>query len=212
MSPQHHINDQSFFLEFLTCVCPKFDPQCPTQHEKITPHPNKAPNWIQHLHSARTKYGVKLLWSCYLEVWGHNSFQCVKQQCLSLLPPLKALTFLSFLSFERFRFNAFDLFPNVKFRHCVGEKVQQSKFLLFFRLCEVQGSTSMKLQLQQFFFLLPLWSSRFYRHEGSLPTFFFSLPWNSKFCRCKGSTATTFFSLSPMCSFDIFFFRLCGKK
>jgi hypothetical protein len=38
-------------------------------------------------------------------------------------------------------------FPNVKFQHCAGEKVQQSKFLLFFHLCGVQGSISMKLQL-----------------------------------------------------------------
>jgi hypothetical protein len=41
---------------------------------------------------------------------GHNSFECMKQRCLSLIPPSEALTFLSFLSFERFRPNTFDLF------------------------------------------------------------------------------------------------------
>lgn len=137
-------------------------------------------------------------------VWSNDAF-------LSSLPQ-KLWPFSHFSPLRGLDPTILIFFPNVKFRHCACKKVQQAKFLLFFHLCGVQGSISMKLQWQQKKFLLPLWRFRFYRCEGSLPTFFFSLPWNSKFCRCKGSTATTFFFLSPMCSFDISFFHLCGEK
>lgn len=101
-------------------------------------------------------------------------------------------------------------FASVEFRVLLAQRFIGNIFFLP-SLCNSRFYRH-KRSLTTFFFLLPLWSFRFCKRKGSSTTFFFSLPWNSKFCRCKGSITTTFFFLLPMCSSNIFFFRLCGEK